>query len=180
MFDEGALVFQQKASAFPAIALDPPKGAQVIDACAATSVKEFHIVKSSNCWCPTLVWLRLFQILPKLRHLAQRRLNWLWPGDVMRVMGVMEGYVTVTWCMMMHFTLLHCFAFFNRLPWPRWECVSCSGNDGQRRANFCFWQGRPALEDNDDPNETETCHLRGGLREGADWSVLKLLTYPID
>ena len=49
MFDEGALVFQQKASAFPAIALDPPKGAQVIDACAATWVKEFHIVKSSNC-----------------------------------------------------------------------------------------------------------------------------------
>lgn len=36
MFDEGALVFQQKASAFPAVALDPPRGAQVIDACAAT------------------------------------------------------------------------------------------------------------------------------------------------
>ena len=35
LFDEGALIFQQKASAFPAIALDPPKGAQVIDACAA-------------------------------------------------------------------------------------------------------------------------------------------------
>eukprot|EP00434_Breviolum_minutum_P045060 symbB.v1.2.040324.t2/scaffold7146.1/size13045/2 len=39
MFDEGALVFQQKASAFPAIALDPPKGAQVIDACAAPGSK---------------------------------------------------------------------------------------------------------------------------------------------
>ena len=30
MFDEGALVFQQKASAFPAIALDPPRGADHI------------------------------------------------------------------------------------------------------------------------------------------------------
>lgn len=39
MFNEGALVFQQKASAFPAVALDPPRGAQVIDACAAPGSK---------------------------------------------------------------------------------------------------------------------------------------------
>lgn len=39
LFDEGGLVFQQKASAFPAIALAPPPGAQVIDACAAPGSK---------------------------------------------------------------------------------------------------------------------------------------------
>ena len=81
---------------------------------------------------------------------------------------VMSCVSWVSWGM--HFTLLHCFVSLNRPPWQRLdEIVSCSGNDGQRRANFCFWQGRPALEDNDDPNEAETCHLRGGLREGACW-----------
>ncbi|CAE7649566.1 NSUN5 [Symbiodinium microadriaticum] len=39
MFDEGGLIFQQKASAFPALALQPPPGAQVIDACAAPGSK---------------------------------------------------------------------------------------------------------------------------------------------
>eukprot|EP00933_Yihiella_yeosuensis_P055812 TRINITY_DN5473_c0_g3_i1.p1 TRINITY_DN5473_c0_g3~~TRINITY_DN5473_c0_g3_i1.p1 ORF type:complete len:435 (-),score=76.29 TRINITY_DN5473_c0_g3_i1:92-1366(-) len=39
MFDQGGLIFQQKASAFPALALDPPKGATVIDACAAPGSK---------------------------------------------------------------------------------------------------------------------------------------------
>ena len=46
MFDEGALVFQQKASAFPAIALDPPRGAQVIDACAAPGSKTSQMAET--------------------------------------------------------------------------------------------------------------------------------------
>ncbi|CAE7225047.1 NSUN5 [Symbiodinium natans] len=39
MFDQGCLIFQQKASAFPALALQPPCGGQVIDACAAPGSK---------------------------------------------------------------------------------------------------------------------------------------------
>lgn len=39
MFDKGHLIFQQKASALTALALAPPKGATVIDACAAPGSK---------------------------------------------------------------------------------------------------------------------------------------------
>ena len=39
----GALVVQQKASCFPAVALAPPPGAHVIDGCAAPGNKTCHI-----------------------------------------------------------------------------------------------------------------------------------------
>eukprot|EP00746_Dinoflagellata_sp_MGD_P041887 gnl/MRDRNA2_/MRDRNA2_20131_c0_seq1.p1 gnl/MRDRNA2_/MRDRNA2_20131_c0~~gnl/MRDRNA2_/MRDRNA2_20131_c0_seq1.p1 ORF type:complete len:412 (+),score=60.78 gnl/MRDRNA2_/MRDRNA2_20131_c0_seq1:239-1474(+) len=39
MFESGGLIFQQKASAFPALALAPPRGSKVIDSCAAPGSK---------------------------------------------------------------------------------------------------------------------------------------------
>lgn len=40
---DGSLVVQQKASCFPALALDPPRDAHVIDACAAPGSKTSHL-----------------------------------------------------------------------------------------------------------------------------------------
>jgi 16S rRNA C967 or C1407 C5-methylase (RsmB/RsmF family) len=43
MVESGEVVIQQKASCFPAVALAPPPGATVIDACAAPGNKTSHV-----------------------------------------------------------------------------------------------------------------------------------------
>ena len=43
MVESGEVVVQQKASCFPAVALDPPIGGHVIDACAAPGNKTSHV-----------------------------------------------------------------------------------------------------------------------------------------
>eukprot|EP00966_Prymnesium_polylepis_P162442 3754417-Prymnesium_polylepis.1 len=43
MVRTGKLIIQQKASCFPAVALAPPPGATVIDACAAPGNKTSHL-----------------------------------------------------------------------------------------------------------------------------------------
>ena len=69
----GALIVQQKASCFPTLALAPPPGAHVIDACAAPGSKTSHIAALLQNQGVVFAFDRSAQRLENLRKLVAAR-----------------------------------------------------------------------------------------------------------
>ncbi len=69
----GALIVQQKASCFPALALAPPPGAHVIDACAAPGSKTSHLAAVLGNQGVVFAFDRSEQRLENLRKLVALR-----------------------------------------------------------------------------------------------------------
>ena len=95
----GQLIVQQKASCFPALALAPPPGAHVIDACAAPGSKTSHLAALLGNQGVVFAFDRSEQRLDNLRKLvALRGATCVRPklADFMTVDPANEAYSQVT------------------------------------------------------------------------------------
>ena len=73
LIQSGALIVQQKASCFPALALAPPPGSHVIDACAAPGSKTSHLAALMENRGVLFAFDRSAQRLENLRKLVAVR-----------------------------------------------------------------------------------------------------------